>query len=126
MKKYRSLVCICLVFLFGFTPKEKTTDALIGIWINPAKDVKIKIEEVGGHTRAILFWSSKPEAKEHVGRIVIREIAPYGKDFKAQVIAPEKRKFVNALIEFKSNDAILITGFDQGKSISKLYRKVKV
>lgn len=113
-------------FLISFKPEEKTTEALFGIWINPSKDVKIKIEEIRGQTRAVLYWTSKPEAKEHVGKVVIKEINPDGSNFKAFVIAPEKRKFVHAVIEFKSTDTIVITGFDQGKSVSKVYRKVKV
>lgn len=125
MKKYAFLLSINLFFLFGFKSADKTTTSLIGIWINPTNDVKIKIEEVRGQTRAILCWSSKPEAKAHIGRIVIKEITPYGNNFKAQVIAPERRKYVNAIIEFKSTDTVMITGYDQGKSVSKLYKKVK-
>ena len=125
MKRYFLLLSINLLLLFGFKPFAKSTASLIGIWINPTNDVKIKIEEVSGQTHAILFWSSKPEAKAHIGRVVIKEIRPHGNNFKALVIAPEKRKFVNGIIEFKGNDTLVITGFDQGKSVCKLYRKVK-
>jgi len=125
MKKYVFLLSLNLLFFLGFKAADKTTASLLGIWINPSQDVKIKIEEVSGQTRAILIWSSKPEAKAHIGRVVIKEIIPHGNNFKAQVIAPERRKYVNGIIEFKSSDSVLITGFDQGKSVSKLYKKVK-
>jgi hypothetical protein len=76
MKKLIGLFGVILIF--GFTPIEKSTASLIGIWINPTNDVKIKIEEVRGQTRAVLFWTTKPEAKEHVGKIVIKQIEPQG------------------------------------------------
>jgi hypothetical protein len=41
------------------------------------------------------------------------------------VIAPERRKYVNGIIEIKSENTLLITGYDAGKSVSKVYRKVK-
>ena len=123
MKKLIGLFGVILIF--GFTPIEKSTASLIGIWINPTNDVKIKIEEVKGQTRAVLFWTTKPEAKEHVGRIVIKQIEPQGNNFKAMVIAPERRKYVNGIIEIKNQNTLLITGYDAGKSVSNVYRKVK-
>jgi len=125
MKKAFFLFMICLTGLCSFKPAEKTTEPLIGIWINPNNDVKIKIEDVKDQTRATIYWSIRQDVKEHIGRVVIKEIQPAGNHFKAQVIAPERRKFVNAIIEFKSSDTVIITGFDQGKSVSKIYRKVK-
>lgn len=125
MSMFRLFLCCLLINCYAFVPIEKNTALLLGIWINPGKDVKIKIEHVKGQTRAVLYWTTKPEAKEHIGKIVIKQIEPNGDSFKALVIAPEKRKYVNAIIEFKSEDTVLITGYVEGKSVSKLYRKVK-
>ena len=124
MKNYIGFISIFLIFLYGFEPIKKPTDSLIGIWINPTNDVKIKFEESRGKTFAFLYWTSKLEAKEHIGRIVIKEIKPYENHFKALVIAPEQRKFVSGKIEVKSINTLLITGNDGRKSVSKVYRKV--
>lgn len=125
MKMHCFLWLLLLSGFYSFKPLEKTTEPLLGIWVNPGNDVKIKIEDVKGQTRAILYWTSKSEVKEHIGRVVIKEIEPYGNSFKALVMAPAKRKFVSGIIEFKSADTVVITGYDEGKSVSKVYTKVK-
>ena len=63
-----------LLVLFAFKPVEKTTASLLGIWVNPTNDVKIKIEEVKDETRAVLYWSSRQEVTSHIGKIVIKQI----------------------------------------------------
>ena len=95
MKKL--VITFCFLLTVVYTNAQST---IAGVWDIGKENTKIEIKEEGGVYKGTIISSDNAKAK---GKVLLKDVKASGNEWKGKFFAPQKKKWMNAVITEKAN-----------------------